>query len=465
MKAKRPLTHLWFLLPNLLGFATFTLFPVVLCFFMVFTNWSLKPALPLEFIGLRNFVDLLGLRALGAAKPALLYGYLLAAACLLGGAVGLLWSAMAGWKGTKIGGVLLGFLGLGAVVLPLLGHGDQGVFLAGCVALAGTVILLVNDETGGWQPGPGIIPGVLVLGGALGLAKLDEAMWQAYLPRDIRFWQYFYNTVYFMLGIPFQIVGSLALALLLYEDFPVFGRKSHLIGAAICLACGLFTYLLVRGQGYPNAALLGAIFWALAALGLGFGVVAFRTIFYLPTFTSGVALMILWKALYNPQTGPINVGLAALFHVPLESLPHWLTSIAWAKPALVVMGIWTGIGGTGMLLYLAALSEVPGEILEAAHMDGAGPWARFRHVTLPFLAPTTFFISMMSIIGGLQGGFEQAKIMTNGTYGTTTLSFYIYNKAFLDLDLGYAAAISWVLFGCIFLATALNWKFGKGEEN
>ncbi len=97
-------------------------------------------------------------------------------------------------------------------------------------------------------------------------------------------------------------------------------------------------------------------------------------------------------------------------------------------------------------------------------MDGAGPWARFRHVTLPFLAPTTFFISMMSIIGGLQGGFEQAKIMTNGTYGTTTLSYYIYNKAFLDLDLGYAAAVSWVLFLCIFVATALNWKFGKAAD-
>src|SRR5690242_20108919 len=123
MKAPRRYTHLWFLLPNLLGFATFTLFPVVLCFLMVFTNWSLKPAQPLEFIGLRNFVDLLGLRALGAPKPLLLWTYVLGALGLVAGMVGLLWSSMANWKGRKIGGLLLGILGLTAVALPPLGHG------------------------------------------------------------------------------------------------------------------------------------------------------------------------------------------------------------------------------------------------------------------------------------------------------------------------------------------------------
>jgi multiple sugar transport system permease protein len=208
--------------------------------------------------------------------------------------------------------------------------------------------------------------------------------------------------------------------------------------------------------------------WAIAALGIGFNVVAFRTLFYLPTFTAGVALMILWKALYNPQTGPINVGLNALFHTlgwQIEA-PRWLGSIEWAKPALILMGVWTSIGGTNMLLYLAGLSNVPKELLDAAEVDGAGAWNRFRHVTWPQLAPTTFFISIMAIIGGLQGGFEQARVMTGGgpAGSTTTLSYYIYNKAFQDLDMGYAAAISWVLFAIVFVATALNWKFGRGLE-
>jgi len=130
------------------------------------------------------------------------------------------------------------------------------------------------------------------------------------------------------------------------------------------------------------------------------------------------------------------------------------------------MGVWTAIGGTNMLLYLAGLSNVPRELLDAAEVDGANRWARFRHVTWPQLAPTTFFISIISIIGGFQGGFEQARVMTGGgpAGSTTTLSYYIYNKAFQELDLGYAAAISWVLFAVIFTATALNWRFGKELE-
>jgi multiple sugar transport system permease protein len=242
----------------------------------------------------------------------------------------------------------------------------------------------------------------------------------------------------------------------------------RLVGGVFCVACALATLLIVWRLGNPNIALLGAILWLLTALGIAFDVVAYRTVYYLPTFTAGVALMILWKALYNPETGPINAALNAVFgalHVGVKP-PEWLASVAWAKPALIIMGVWTGIGGTTMLLYLAGLSSVPSELLDAADVDGATTWQRFRHVTWPQLAPTTFFISVMSIIGGLQGGFDQARVMTGGgpAGSTTTLSFYIYNKAFQDLDLGYAAAISWVLFAIIFVATALNWRFGRELE-
>jgi multiple sugar transport system permease protein len=187
--------------------------------------------------------------------------------------------------------------------------------------------------------------------------------------------------------------------------------------------------------------------------------------FYLPTITSGVALFILWKAIYNPDFGPLNTALMSVFgllHIHVKP-PDWLLSIAWAKPAIMLMGVWSGIGGTNMLLYLAGLSNVPPELYEAAQIDGAGRWAMFRHVTWPQLAPTTFFIIVMSAIGGLQGGFEQARVMTNGgpAESTVTLGYFIYQKGFEEYQLGFASAIAWVMFVIIFIMTLINWKFGK----
>jgi multiple sugar transport system permease protein len=422
----------------------FTLFPVVFSLWMAFTNWTLKPAVAFEFLGHRNFQDLLGMRALGTELPELRWGYLACGLALFVGLVGVLWANVANWRGVKPGGVVLTALGLGALVLVLVRGGHQGVVIAGLIAL------------------------ILLAAAVVGLWRLHPLMWDSYEPRDPRFWQFFYNTVYLMLGIPFAIAGSLAFALLLNDELPLGRRASRAAGALLCLGCGALTMLLVWYLGHRDFALLGGVLWAMAALGFACNVVSFRTIFYLPRFTAGVALMILWKALYNPKTGPINAALEALFRFfgSDAEAPSWLSSVTWAKPALIFMGVWTAIGGTNMLLYLAALANVPRDLLDAAKVDGAGAWARFRHVIWPQLAPTTFFISIMSIIGGLQGGFEQARVMTGGgpAGSTTTLSYYIYNKAFMDLDLGYAAAISWVLFAVIFIATAINWKFGKSLE-
>jgi multiple sugar transport system permease protein len=235
------------------------------------------------------------------------------------------------------------------------------------------------------------------------------------LVTDPRFWQFFGNTLYMMMGIPLGIAGSLFLAIVL------------------------------------SAKLRGVVVW--------------RTLFYLPTITSGVALYILWKAIYNPEFGPLNNMLNAVFgalHLNIEP-PDWLLAIPWAKPAIMLMGIWTAIGGTNMLLYLAGISNIPPELYEAAQIDGAARWAMFRHVTWPQLAPTTFFIVVMSAIGGLQGGFEQARVMTNGgpAESTVTLGYYIYMKGFEEYQLGYASAVAWVMFILIFAMTLINWKFGK----
>ncbi len=500
-----------FLLPNFLGLVFFIIFPVALSLWMAFTNWSLKPAVGLEFVGLRNFQDLLGVRAINHGRLPVALGYVLASLAALAAIVVGLWANFGNWRGLKLSGLLFATAAaalLAAVFIRAFGAGRSwgqwvpveagaGSFLAALfIGAAGIILMRREDAT--WRFGAGIIPGLLLVGGIAGQAALDSAMWSTYELRDPRFWQYLYNTLFLMSAIPVGIGGALALAMLLNDPFPVHSRRRQwamagvLAGVGLCICAALYGASLGLEQSaglertavlLRNGAMLFLVLCGVSALGVAFNVVAFRTLFYLPTFTAGVALMILWKALYNHESGPINalIGGAVGYLEPLarsagfhglagwlleHAKPMWLGDTRLAKPALMVMGLWIGMGGTTMLLYLAALSNVPRDLLDAAEVDGAGRWGRFRHVIWPSLAPTTFFISVMSVIGGLQGGFEQARVMTGGgpEGSTTTLSFYIYNKAFQDLDLGYAAAIAWILFAFIFLATALNWKFGRGME-
>jgi multiple sugar transport system permease protein len=221
-----------------------------------------------------------------------------------------------------------------------------------------------------------------------------------------------------------------------------------------------------------------------------FNRVGLRTLFYLPFFTAGIAQFILWKIMLRPQSGLINATLRSILAaIGLEHLemPGWLTSMEnllslspetgfptegyfglGARDAIMMMGIWAAVGGNNMLLYLAGLSNVPQDLYEAASIDGAGRWKQFRHVSWPQLAPTTFFIVIMSCIGGLQGGFEQVQVMTNGgdPGGTTvTLAYYIYRAAFEEFRMGFASAISWLMFIIIFGITLINWKFGNRQLN
>jgi multiple sugar transport system permease protein len=306
-----------------------------------------------------------------------------------------------------------------------------------------------------------------------------------------------------------------------------------------------------------NAAVIAAgVTGLVVTLGLAIGPVFFRTLFYLPSLLAGVAMFLLWKALYRPQGGLINAGLQPILdwvshlagatpaflwlalgvlialgavawsanllrigflnlargeagftallgrvllaatvivvalvigrvpgNFPVAGLaglvaslpqlssgglsaPSWLVDPAWAKTALIIMGVWCGVGGGNMLLYLAGLSNVPPELYEAAAIDGASSWQRFKHVTWPQLAPTTFFIVIMSAIGGLQGGFEQAMVMTGGAADTRVLAYYIWETAFKgDFSLGLASAIAWVMFAFIFVMTILNFRLGSRITN
>ena len=162
-----------------------------------------------------------------------------------------------------------------------------------------------------------------------------------------------------------------------------------------------------------------------------------------------VAVSLLWTWLYNPEFGWVNT---LLNRMGLPG-PAWLQDPQWVKPALIIMGLWMGVGHS-LLLYLAGLQSVPRTLLEAAELDGAGAVARFRHVVWPLLTPTTFFIAVTSVIGALQM-FGQIYMMTNGgpEFASATTMFYLWETAFQWNRMGYACAMAWVLGGFIIAAT------------
>jgi len=187
------------------------------------------------------------------------------------------------------------------------------------------------------------------------------------------------------------------------------------------------------------------------------GVVFFRSLYFLPVVSSTVAVALVWQWLYNPTFGPINAALSAV-GIPG---PPWLGSTRWALPAVIIMTVWKDVGYY-MVLFLAGLQGIPDHLYEAADIEGAGGWTKFRHVTLPMLSPTTFFVMVIAAIGAFQV-FTQALIMADGgpDNATNTIVLYIYQNGFQFYKMGYAAAIGWVLFALIFLITLLQNKMQK----
>ncbi len=186
------------------------------------------------------------------------------------------------------------------------------------------------------------------------------------------------------------------------------------------------------------------------------GISVFRTVFYLPAVLSGVAVYILWMQLLSPSAGLINTFLG-WFHI---SGPAWLFDPQWTKPALILMKIWSS--GGAMLLYLATLQNVPRSLYESAEIDGAGVWGKFKSITLPLITPIIFYDVITSTIGSFQI-FQEAYVMTkNGTGGpANSLLFYnlhMWNKAFVAFDMGYAMAMSMILFLIVLVLTFVNLK-------
>jgi multiple sugar transport system permease protein len=228
---------------------------------------------------------------------------------------------------------------------------------------------------------------------------------------DPYFWQSMGNTIFMMIGIPIGLILSLLLALAL------------------------------------NRRMRGTTF--------------FRTVYYVPVISSLAAVAILWQLAYNGDVGLINHLLAL---VGIDG-PNWLQDPRWAKPAIVIMAIWKGLGFS-MLLYLAALQSVPRHLYEAAAIDGAGAFRQFRYITIPMLKPVTFFLVITSIIGGSQI-FIEINIMTptgGPEFSTASIVWYIWQKAFNYSQMGYATAMSVVLGLLVFVVTAIQFQINRRSQ-
>jgi len=205
---------------------------------------------------------------------------------------------------------------------------------------------------------------------------------------------------------------------------------------------------------------MGSFFCAMLLNQKVHGIRVYRTLFFIPSIVSAVAATLMWVSVLQTRFGLLNYWLRSL---GMSQPPNWLASTDWALPALVLIATWT-IGGPNAVIFLSALQSVPQEFYEAARIDGASSWASWRHITLPMLTPTIFFMTILSIIWVFaSGSFTMAYLSTGGgpNYATYFYSLYIYQSAFSFSKLGFASALAWILFVALILLTFVYFKTGK----
>lgn len=196
------------------------------------------------------------------------------------------------------------------------------------------------------------------------------------------------------------------------------------------------------------------------------GTNVYRTLFFMPHLIPTVALALLWTWLFHPTVGPINAVFSA---VNLPG-PGWLQSKEWALPSVILISLWANWGGNAMMIFLAGLQGVPQELIDAAQIDGAGTWSKFRHITMPMISPTILFNLILGIIGSLQV-FSLAFIATKGgpAFATWFFALHIYRNAFEYFKMGYASSLAWIfvvvllIFTYIQLNLSRRWVYYGGE--
>jgi multiple sugar transport system permease protein len=229
---------------------------------------------------------------------------------------------------------------------------------------------------------------------------------------------------------------------------------------------GLDNYLSLLSDDRFLKALRNTFFYTIVSVPLGLvialglamalntrvrGIAFIRTAYFLPVVTSTIAIALVWQWIYASPSGLLNEVLGVVGIPPQK----WLSDPTLAMPSIIAMSIWQGLG-VSVIIFLAGLQGIPSDLLDAASVDGAGPWARFRHVTLPLLTPSIFFTGVLSLIAGFQV-FDQIYVLAKPrpTDATITLVYFIYENGFKFFKMGYASAASWMLFLIVALFTAI----------
>ncbi|RPJ45979.1 MAG: sugar ABC transporter permease [Candidatus Latescibacterota bacterium] len=264
----------------------------------------------------------------------------------------------------------------------------------------------------------------------------------------------------------FPVLAGLALSL---TDFDVYAVGSPEVARFV----GLHNYRdVLSDQEFWNAlrntlyfAFVGGPLSVLASLAAALLVNAklarlkglFRTVLFAPVVTTLVAVAIVWRYILQPRYGFLNFGLERLGLDPVD----WLGDPLWSMPAIILLAVWKNFG-YNMLILVAGLQSIPEELHEAAEVDGAGWWRRFRHVTLPSLAPTFVFVTVLTMIGNFQI-FAEPYVMTQGgpLRSTTTVMLLMYEEGFRWWRMGKASAIAFLLFFVILAATALQLRLRR----
>jgi multiple sugar transport system permease protein len=267
------------------------------------------------------------------------------------------------------------------------------------------------------------------------------------------------NMIGFVIFTAFAVVASAAISLTSWDllsspEFVGLANYVELFTDDPLFRTVLWNTFYFTIVSVPASTILALILALILNTGLR-GVPIFRTAYFLPVITATVVVALIWRWFYNPDFGILNY---ALYKLGVDVPPNWLASRTWAMPAVIILSIWKQVG-YNMVIFLAGLQSIPSTLYEAAAIDGATGWQRFKHITLPLLTPTTFFVLVISIIGSLQV-FDAVLVLTDGgpANATRTMVYHIWEQAFVFLEMGYAAAVAWILFFMVFLVTVLQWK-------
>jgi multiple sugar transport system permease protein len=291
--------------------------------------------------------------------------------------------------------------------------------------------------------------------------------WGAGFRERDTWWAFAFIAPWLVGFVVFTAGPMVASAILSFTDYSVIGT-THNVGIA--------NYRQITGDPYVLKALRNTLvltaMWVPADMALSLLLASmlaridrlggfFRTIFYLPVMTPTVAVGIMYLLLFNGNYGLIDRALA-LVHI---NGPFWQTDPNWIKPGLVLMLLWQV--GSNTILYLAALKNVPQHLYEAAEMDGASSWRRFKDVTLPMISPTLFFTFIILTINGLQvfdqvyTAFYNASNVKTSSDSSLFSAIYLFQQAFVYFHMGFASALAWMLFGIIMIVTIVQIVFSR----